>query len=191
MKMTLLNNFYAWASTILLSNGNNHLSYFTGANTNNGDIASTSRVIGNLFNILGEKINYIYINHAYGTFDENLNATSLGFFSNNSSQDGYNYSYFQIGSSNKEIDLGDIQLDSPIVEGVNYSLQAMHSEEGLFFTLTVTNANEAEIQIGEIGLYKSLYQDKGEKCLLGRCVLETPINLPTNQSIVFEIFLSI
>lgn len=196
MKMTLVNNFYSWVKTVLLSNGNNHLMYTQDA-MSTGQNNRLVYVMGELKttkeNLL-EKI--VVYNYSYG---QNLQTIGLGYFKNNqyniSPQSSYSgLTYFKIGSGTTEVTKNDYNLEQLIEENVFIEFQGMHTIKELTFSLTVTNNNAEEISISELGLFKTFsdqYSSGGEEVLLGRCVLASPVIIPAQETRIFQVTIEI
>ena len=186
MQMTLMNNFYSWAKTILFSNAQPHNTYVSSESSGNGDSSYSHIVMGTLISTTGDRILQFLTQHSYSESGENSNAISLGYF-NNSAVSGYDYTYFKVGSNNEETTTDMIELNSIINENIVYNISATHTSENLVFNLSIDNVGTEEMIIGEIGLYKSLTGEAMYNVLLGRAVFTTPIIIMPGKSRTIQI----
>lgn len=186
MKMTLVNNFYSWAKTILMSNAQPHNTYVYNESSGNNDSSYSHVVMGTLISTTGDRILQFLTQHSHSDSAENSNAISLGYF-NNSTASGYDYTYFKVGNNNEETTTDMIELNSIINENIVYNVSAAHTSETLIFNLSIGNVGTEEIIIGEIGLYKDLTDSAHYNVLLGRAVFSTPLIIEAGKSRTVQI----
>lgn len=94
------------------------------------------------------------------------------------------------GSGNEPATIDDYKLSGDVITGcaysnaINHSMSDDGSEGAITATYTITNNNDEDITIGEIGLYSEMYwmtKQNTYTCypvLWERTVLESPITIP-------------
>lgn len=104
-------------------------------------------------------------------------------FTLNSFTSGGAYSYIVVGSGTTPATVDDYKLESQITSGLTgTSAITVDEDNDATYTLTLTNTSDADITIGEIGIFASCFVNNtssGTDCvLMERTVLDAPITIP-------------
>lgn len=188
MQLTLVENFYSWARTVLFGNVNNN-----GENISETPNTSGNRpVIGILKDITGETILTLpFLAPSSYTYWDGFNVVTLGYLSKENSGS----IIFRAGTDNSISQKEDYELKSKIETGLTYSGSVSHSNSGLTYVLIIFNNSEENKEISEIGFYKKVRTGSDpavyKTFLLGRATLDTPEVIAPQTSKTYQITLEL
>lgn len=182
MTLTLLDNFYTWARTILLGN-----------TTENGKFSSDTAediglryCMGTLKTTDGEERNKFYLTTGTASF---THSSSLGYLTKQ--RDACSV-FVKVGSDNNETVLSDYELKGVIDDGIKIYFSISHTDTSYLVIINILNISTEEQNIGEIGLYKGLpfYATTGDlikPVLLARATLDSVENLAPQSSKTYQL----
>lgn len=188
MTLTLLENFYSWARTVLFGNVNNN-----GENSSETHYTGGNRpVVGVLKDITGETVLTLpfLTSTQYSSWD-GFNLVTLGYLSKENSGS----TIFRAGTDNSISQKEDYELKGKIETGLDYSVSVSHSNSGLTYVLIIYNNSEENKEISEIGFYKKVQMSNDPSTyktfLLGRATLDTPEVIAPLTSKTYQITLEL
>ena len=191
MQLTLVENFYSWARTVLFGND-----IANGVEALDSVPYGSRPVLGVLKDTSGEEIPTIYFSSSQLTGVGNC---TLGFFKKeNTVTNLLNVPVtFLVGNNNEAAQSTDYQLKSPIETGITINGSVLHTAKYLCYSLTLVNTSTEEKTIGEIGLYKNLQiissnsLSSYKNVLLGRATLDIPEIIAPQTSKTYQITLEL
>ena len=188
MQLTLVENFYSWARTILFGNTKEN-----GENLSETPNTGGNRpVVGILKDITGEVVLTLpfFTTSNYSTWD-GFNLVTLGYLSKEDSGS----TIFRAGTDNSISQKEDYELKGKIETGLSYSGSVNHSNTGLTYVLVIYNNSEENKEISEIGFYKKVRTGSDpavyKTFLLGRATLDTPEVIAPQTSKTYQITLKL
>lgn len=188
MTLTLVENFYSWARTVLFGNTKENGEY----SSETPDTGGNRPVVGVLKDITGETVLTLpfWTSSSYSTWD-GFNLVTLGYLSKENSGS----TIFRAGTDNSISQKEDYELKGKIETGLNYSGSVSHSNTGLTYVLIIYNNSEENKEISEIGFYKKV-RTKSDPAtyktfLLGRATLDTPEVIAPQTSKTYQITLEL
>lgn len=191
MILTLLDNFYTWARTVLFGN-----TTANGVEVLDSVPYGSRPVLGVLKNTSGKEIPTIDFSYTQSTGVGNC---TLGFFKKENTVTNLLDVpiTFLVGSNNETSQSTDYQLKSPIETGIAINGSVLHTNKYLCYSLTLVNTSTEEKTIGEIGLYKNLRINSSndasayKNVLLGRATFDTLETLSPQSTKTYQITLEL
>ena len=188
MTLTLVENFYSWARTVLFGNTKEN-----GENLSETPYTGSNRpVVGVLKDITGEAVLTLpFLTPSNYTTWDGFNLVTLGYLSKENSGS----TIFRAGTDNSISQKEDYELKGKIETGLTYSGSVSHSNSGLTYVLIIYNNSEENKEISEIGFYKKVRMTGDpatyKTFLLGRATLDTPEVIAPQTSKTYQITLEL
>ena len=191
MQLTLVENFYSWARTVLFGNVNNN-----GVISQEVNSEGIRPVLGELKDITGTLLQSIAfkIPDKYTSWS-GLTLSTLGYL--NTNEQNRCTTIFRAGTDNTVTQKEDYELKNKIETGLTYTVAVSHAKNGLIYNLVIYNNAQENKEISEIGLYKILQTNtEGSNAvygtfLLGRVTLDTPEVIAPQASKTYQITLEL
>lgn len=183
MELTLTNNFYVWARSVLLQAGNS-----TSATTSSYgiDAANAVSTYGTLKATDANTVSTLY--------GINGGASLFCFKNDNSSDSSYATTSIWASDGTTAPTINDYNL-AHSVPNITGTLSAfVQSQTGFTLSCIVTNIGSSSINIQEIGLLKNAKTTSNgsmKSFLLARGVLDAPVAIPAGESKTFDVTISL